>query len=385
MTKMNTSVSMKLRLAIIVDTCLAGGVSKALADFIKYLDRPDFIITLFVRDFDSTKQFPLPKGVLTKPWPSKQVVSNKDKLNKLHVLINKRDFARRTVYEARFYNHIEGEFDCVIGYQMISNDVTIMSLEKIKAKRKILWLHGKKNFAKKNLHFFDKLYSKADVIVAVSKDTEERFQELMPLCKNKTTTVHNFYDFNLIYDKASVRISEIKKDKNEIIIVSTGRLSKEKGFDRVPDVTKKLIEHGYNIQWYVAGSGEMTETIRKKISDLALDDYVHMIGYINNPYPYVKQCDIYVQPSYSEGFCTSTMEAKILRKPVVTTDVPGMNEQFINEYDGVIVESSIDGLYQGIKRLIDNRKLYKYIVDNLYSETFSNDEELQKALRIIMG
>lgn len=378
-------MSMKFKLAIIVDTCLAGGVSKALLDFIRCIDKPTIEVTLFVRDIDSTKHFLLPEDVLTKSWPSKQVDSNKERLNKLHVLINKRDFARRTVYEARFYNHIEGEFDCVIGYQMISNDVTVMSLEKINAKRKILWLHGKKNFAKKNLHFFDKLYSKADVIVAVSKDTEERFKKLMPQCKDKTTTVHNFYDFDLIYEKASEHITGIKNNKNEIVIVSTGRLSKEKGFDRVPDVTKKLIDHGYNIQWFVAGDGEMMRIIQKKISELSMEDYVHMIGFIKNPYPYVNQCDIYVQPSYTEGFCTSTMEAKILRKPVVTTDVPGMNEQFVNEYDGLIVESSIDGLYQGIKRLIDDKELYKTIIDNLNAETFSNDEEVAKALKVIMG
>ena len=381
----NTSVHTKYKLAIIVDTCLAGGVSKALVDFIKCIDRPDFDITLFVRDFDSTKCFPVSEDVLTKCWPNKQATSNKDRLNKLHILINKRDFARRTVYEARLYKDIDEEFDCVIGYQMISNDVSVMSLEKINAKRRILWLHGKKKFAKKNLSFFDKLYSKSDAIVAVSKETEERFKKLMPRCAGITKTIHNFYDFELIKKKANEHIAEIKKSENEIVIVSTGRLSKEKGFDRVPDVTKKLINHGYNIQWYVAGDGEMMETIRKKISELDLDDNVHMIGFIKNPYPYVKRCDIYVQPSYTEGFCTSTMEAKILRKPVVTTNVPGMKEQFSNEYDGLIVESSIEGIYRGIKRLIEDKTLLTKIKDNLNSETFSNKEEVQKAIRVIKG
>lgn len=374
----------KFKLAIIVDTCMAGGVSKALNDFIKCLSQTDLEITLFVKKFDTVKNFYLPDGVKCCPWPDKKRLPKVLK-NKFLELLNKRNYQRSIVYNAEQYNSIEDEFDCVIGYQMISNDVTVMTLDKINAKRKVLWLHGKKKFSKNNMKFFDNLYSKADMIVAVSKDTEERFKTLMPKSVNKTTTIHNFYDFDLIEAEANKKFNGFDKNDNEIVIVSTGRISKEKGFDRVPEVTQKLVNDGHNIQWYVVGDGAMLSEVNENIKNMGLQEHIHMVGYKNNPYPYVKYCDIYVQPSYTEGFCTSTMEAKILKRPVVTTDVPGMNEQFVNEYDGLIVESSVDGLYNGIKLLIEDKHLYESIVQNLEKQTLSNEEEVQKALKVIKG
>lgn len=370
----------RFKVAIVVDTCTAGGVSKALNDFIKCLHN-DLDITLFVRDIHTVESFYLPEGVAYRRWPDK-----KNKItNSLMSLINTRNFQRRRVYDARQYMKVEEKFDCVIGYQMISNDVTVMTLEKINAERKILWLHGKKNFSKNNIKFFDNLYSDADMIVSVSKDTEERFKKLMPSCADKTTTIHNFYDFDMIESKAQEKQDDFVKNNDEIIIVSTGRLSKEKGFDRVPAVTQKLVNDGYNIQWYVAGDGEKMDSINAEIKERNMHKHVHMLGYRNNPYPHVKQCDIYVQPSYTEGYCTSTMEAKILKKPVVTTDVPGMNEQFVSGYDGLIVDSSVDGLYNGIKSLIESKEIYDTVVTNLNAQTITNDEEVQLALKAIKG
>ena len=371
----------KMKVAIVVDTCTAGGVSKALSDFIKCLYDKDLEITLLVRDIHTVKSFYLPKGVAYKAWPNKK----KNIKNSLLALLNKRNFQVKRVYDARQYINSEDDYDCVIGYQMIANDVLVMSLEKINAKRKVLWLHGKKTFVKKNMKFFDDLYCKADLIVAVSKDTEDRFKKLMPSCAGKTTTIHNFYDFDLIEAKSREEQNDFSKKDDEIIIVTTGRLSKEKGFDRVPEVTQKLVQDGHNIQWYVVGNGEKLDSINAEIGERQMGDHVHMLGYRDNPYPHVKQCDIYVQPSYTEGFCTSTMEAKILKKPVVTTDVPGMREQFVNEVDGMIVESSVDGIYQGIKRLIEDKALFDSICKNLENQNFSNDEEVQKALKAIKG
>lgn len=369
-----------MKVAIVVDTCVAGGVSKALNDFIKCLHK-ELEITLFVRDIDTAKSFYLPEGVECRGWSAKK----KDIKNSFMSLINHRNFQKKRVFDARQYKNIDGEYDCVIGYQMIANDVLVMALEKINAKRRVLWLHGKKNFAKKNMKFFDNLYAKADLVVAVSKDTEDRFKKLMPSCAKKTTTVNNFYDFGLIKEKSAKEQNDFVKKDNEIIIVSTGRLSKEKGFDRVPQVTEKLVKDGHNIKWYIAGNGEKMDSINEQIKERAMEDHIFMLGYRDNPYPHVKQCDIYVQPSYSEGFCTSTMEAKILKRPVVTTDVPGMNEQFDNGVDGLIVESSVDGIYRGIKELIESIQLYNKIIDNLNSQTFTNDEEVAKAIKAIIG
>lgn len=386
---------MKKKLAIVMSGCYPGGVTMALSDFLKYIDYDIFDVSLVLRDIDTVKGLSIPETVNIQSWGNQ--IKLRDMIKRfcfrgfikclylyLMIFVSRYNHGRKTVYQARLYQNLSQDFDIAVAYHMNVNICTVLTLERINAKRRVLWIHGKKTYEQKNKGFFEKLYSKADKIVAVSKDTENRFNRLFPKLANKTITIHNFYDFDTIYRKADEPFDSIKVN-DEIVIVSTGRLSKEKGFDRVPEVTKKLVDDGYNIKWYIAGDGDKRESIAADIAEKGLKDHVILTGFITNPYPFVKQCDIYVQPSYTEGFCTSTMEAKILRRPVVATDVPGMNEQFVSEYDGLIVKSSVDGLYQGIKRMIDDKELYQTITDHLNNETFSNDEEVQKAMKAIMG
>ena len=383
----------RTKIAIVIEVFGNGGVSKVLKDFLIIISKYVCEITLFIRDYDNSILQDIPSNVTYKRFPQKkgffQYLKTRGLICSLEYLYNRFvarfffwNYQKQTICSARCYDILPGEYDCVIGYHMAVNAVTVMALEKTSAKKKVLWLHGKKTFHKKNMRMFSLLYKKADAIVAVSKDTEERLVRLFPELTCKATTIHNFYDFDLILQKASEPIEPLKKN-NEAIIVSTGRLSQEKGFDRVPEVAKKLVDDGYNIKWYIVGDGNKRESISASIQEKGLEKNVILLGYIDNPFPYVKNCDIYVQPSYTEGFCTSTMEAKILKRPVVTTDVPGMNEQFTNGHDGLIVESSIDGLYCGIKRLLDDQQLYEDIIQRLNEKKLTNDEEVQKALRVI--
>lgn len=372
----------KAKVAILVDKYVRGGVALALQNFLQVLARESCQITLFVRDFDLSKMLPVPDGILCCPWEEYQKNAWR---NRICSWLNWRNFGRKTVYQARCRKVFPGEFDCAIAYHMIPNDVAVVALEKIQAKRKILWLHGKKNFREKDLPFYDALYSKADKIVCVSRETEERFQRLMPKCAKKTVTIHNFYDIPHILRQSEAPAEDMALEPQSVTIVSVGRLSKEKGFDRVPAVAKKLMEAGHNFRWYIVGGGEKKVELEEKIEKESLTSYVHLLGYRKNPYPYIKQCDIYVQPSYTEGFCTSTMEAKILHKPVVTTDVPGMREQFVDGENGLIVESSVDGIYTGIRKLLDNPDLMEKIRSNLQLKPVSNAEALRQTIDVING
>ena len=372
----------KIKIAIVIDSYVRGGVALALKTFLQFLAQQSCEITLFVKDFEPTQMLPVPEGVVCCPWEAEQ---SSDIHHRLCALLNWRNFGRKSVYQARCRKMFPGEYDCVIGYQMITNTVTVVTLEKIQAKRKILWLHGKKNFREKDLPFYDALYSKADKIVCVSSETEERFRRLMPKCAQKTVTIHNFYDIPHILRQSEAPAEGMTLEPRSMTIVSVGRLSKEKGFDRVPAVAQKLVETGYSFHWYVVGDGEKRAELEAEIEKEGLASCVHLLGYRKNPYPYVRHCDIYVQPSYTEGFCTSTMEAKILHKPVVTTDVPGMREQFVDGENGLIVESSVDGIYTGIRKLLDDSNLMEKIKENLRSESVSNMEALRQTMEVING
>lgn len=371
-----------IKIAVVIDSYTRGGVAMAAQVFLQFLAKEHYAITLFVRNYEPDRMLSVPEGVDCRPWMLKQRFAP---WNRLLSALSWRNFGRKAVYDARCLEMFPGEYDCAIAYQMVANDVTVVTLEKIRAKRKVLWLHGKKTFREKDLAFYDGLYSRADRIVCVSLETEERFRSLMPRCSDKTVTIHNLYDIPFVRSQAQLPAEGMEKQPGAVSIVSVGRISKEKGFDRVPAVVQALTDAGYDVHWYIVGDGDKRAEVEADIQARYLENKIHLLGHRSNPFPYVQQCDIYVQPSYTEGFCTSTMEAKILYKPVVTTDVPGMREQFVSGENGLIVESSVDGLIDGIRQLLDSPELRQKIVESLRKEPISNEETLRKTMAVIDG
>lgn len=372
----------KRKIAIIIDRYFRGGVALALQVLLQELAREHYQITLFVRDLGAAQLLPLPENVECRGWGNKQYFSP---CNRLRALLNWRNRGKKTVFRTRCRRELPGTYDCAIAYHMVVNDVAVMALEKIRAKRKILWIHSKKTFRDRDLAFYDDLYSKANKIVCVSLETEERFRGLMPRCAGKTVTIHNLYDIPFILRQAQLPAQDMDVSSGAMKIVSVGRISKEKGFDRVAEVTRRLTDEGWDIRWYIVGDGDTRAAVEADIREKQVDDRVILLGHRSNPYPYVCNCDIYVQPSYTEGFCTSTMEAKILCKPVVTTDVPGMREQFVDGENGLIVESTVDGIYEGIKRLLNDSALRERIADKLRTEPVPNEEVLRQTMEAIDG
>lgn len=372
----------KQKLAVLVDSYTRGGVAMALQVFLQFLPKDRYEITLFVRKYEEENMLPLPEGVHCCPWGEGTVFSPG---NRLLGLLHLRNFAKKQIFDARCRKSLPGVYDCAIAYQMVANDVSVMTLEKVCSKRKVLWLHGQKKFRDQDLAFYDSFYNQADQIVCVSLETEERFKRLMPMSGQKTVTIHNLYDIPNIIHQAQAPAEGMQTRENGTTIVSVGRISKEKGFDRVPAVMERLRSAGYDVHWYIVGDGNTRAALEDDIARKNLQERVHLLGHRNNPYPYIQNCDIYVQPSYTEGFCTSTMEAKILCKPSVVTDVSGMREQFADGENGLIVESSEEGLYEGIRRLLDDPALGEKIVNKLRTEPVPNDEVLRQTIEAIEG
>ena len=118
-----------------------------------------------------------------------------------------------------------------------------------------------------------------------------------------------------------------------------------------------MLNNGYeNFKWYVVGDGKERENIEKKIIEQNIDEYIEMIGVTENPYPYYKDADIYVQTSLHEGFCITLAEAKVFQLPIITTDVAGAYEQILSEKDGYIVERSAEKMARQIERVLEMMK-----------------------------
>ena len=174
----------------------------------------------------------------------------------------------------------------------------------------------------------------------------------------------------------------IPENLEHISLLTLARLSEEKGHLMIPGITRLLLQYGYNVNWYLIGEGNIKDEIYKEIEDNAVQDHVFLLGEKNNPYPYLKNSDIFVLPTEMEGYCTATNEARVLCKPVVTTDIPQMREQFINGNNGLLVEKTEEGFFKGIATLIDAPEMMKLFETELAKTVFDNEVELNKLYRI---
>lgn len=183
-----------------------------------------------------------------------------------------------------------------------------------------------------------------------------------------------------VYQKNFEAIPYICKQLIEMIkLLSVGRYTHAKNYDNVPDVCRRLVDdHGQvDLRWYIVGYGDEAP-IRRAIADTGMEDHVILLGKKENPYPYIKACDIYVQPSRYEGKSVTVREAQMLCKPVVVTNYPTAASQIISGVDGVIVPMDNEGCARGIAAVIADTALRQRLVDYLSTHDYGNENEVEK-------
>ena len=119
----------------------------------------------------------------------------------------------------------------------------------------------------------------------------------------------------------------------------------------------ELKKDGYNFKWYLIGDGALRSSLEDQINFLHIDSNLILLGSKLNPYAYLQDCNLYVQTSLHEGYCLTIHEAKMFDKPVVTTAVMSASNLIMDGSDGLIVPISEEGIYQGVKRLLDYSQL----------------------------
>ena len=198
-------------------------------------------------------------------------------------------------------------------------------------------------------------YKKFDNIVCVSQYAKEMFIKRMGINKNVVVR----YNINLVSDiieKSNEDIEENFKE-NRLKVCTVGRLVEAKGYDRLLNIHKRLINEGIAYELIIVGGGPAYDKYRKFILDNRLEDTIHLLGNRNNPYKYINKSDLFVCSSRWEGFSTVISEAVILKKPVLTTRVSGVSELFLDNEYGLIVDNDEESLYQGLKLLLTNKEL----------------------------
>ncbi|MCR2822023.1 glycosyltransferase [Lederbergia panacisoli] len=280
-------------------------------------------------------------------------------------------------YLVRKYSPLENEYDLAVAYDGPMDFISYFVLKKIKAKKKIQWIHFDITKIGFNPKFAEKVYSKFDKVFVVSEEAKGKLIKIVPTIKNKTEVLINKSSPQIL--KYQSKLGEGFNDSFDgIRILTVGRLSSEKGQDIAIYVLDRLLKDGYKVKWYCVGDGPSKSKLKQRIFEYNLEENFILLGSNPNPYPYFDQCDIYVQPSKHEGFCITLLEAKYFRKPIVTTNFTGAKEQIKHGETGLIVDINEDAIYEGLKELLKNFDLRTKFSFNLAKETYENNGDLEE-------
>lgn len=361
------------KILFFIPNLMHGGAEKVLVNLVNNLDKNKYDITL---------QTIFDIGV------------NKKNLNKdVHYkYVFKRLFRGSTTILKLFlpkflYKHlIKDEYDIVISY-LEGPTARIISGCPYNSK-KVSWIHIEMNDEQKfalgfrNGEEARKCYSKFDEIVCVSDTVKQTFLETSGLNKSSLDVLYNTNETDQIFEKSKENVDDMIFDKNTVNICSVGKITGTKGYDRLARVHKKLIDEGLNHHIYILGIGEDEDKINKYIKENNLQDTYTLLGFRDNPYKYVAKCDLFVCSSLREGFSTAVTESLVVGTPVVSTLCSGAQELlgYNNEY-GLVVENSEEGIYEGIKRLLEDRELLAYYKEKAIERgNFFSKEKTVKAV-----
>lgn len=329
-----------------------GGAEKVLVNLVNHLDRSKFkisVISLFGGGVN--EQFLLPDINYHAVWP--RMIPGNSKIMKL--------FTPRQLHNIC----VKEQFDIEVSFLEGPAARVISGCPNINT-RLFCWIHVEQLTQKSASGSFRsykeslQCYERFEKIVCVSEAVKQDFLSLYPEIK-KAVVRYNTIETSKITAMKDEAIDDIFFSPTEINLISVGRIKKQKGFDRLARVVKRLRIDGLPVHLYVLGVGPEQPEIETWLRENEMTEYYSFLGYKLNPYKYVSRCDLFVCASLAEGYSTAATEALIVGTPVCTVEVSGMKEMLgDNDEFGVVTENNEDELYKGIKRLLSDPELLMY-------------------------
>ena len=262
----------------------------------------------------------------------------------------------------------------------------------LKSSKKLVWIHN--DLKKTELyHYTDEEFRKFfgfDKIMVISEKIEQDFDKLTQNLeeKNKIVRIYNPLDTEEIVLKsqeARSKNSNLGTQNPDPTFVSVGTVFPQKGFDRLLKVHKRLLDEGFHHKILILGDGYDFENIKNLQKDLGVTETSTLFGFTDNPYPQIKNADFYILSSRYEGFPTVLFEAITLKKNIIATDVSGVREMLDDGKLGLIIENSEQGIYDGMKKALQNPEDFKKYESELenYKMPFNLENSVQKIMKII--
>ena len=330
-----------------------GGAERVLVDLANKLCEK-YEITIFTIYANGELEKQLSKNVNLKTLYKKQYLelSNWErKIVPIKVLLNKKKI---------YNNYIKANYDVEISF--LEGPITRLFGVRNNKTRKISWIHNDislvfgNGLKAKLKRFIDKIvYSKYDTLVFVSKENLKNFNETYKILADvKKEVIYNYIDTNRIIEKAEEK-TETGFSKKSINLVTVARLVPQKAIGRFIEVHSKLINEELNHEVYVIGDGPEKEKLEKSIKENNVENSFHLLGKKENPYPYIKNANYFCLLSNFEGYGMVLEEAKILGKPIIITNTAA-REAVENYKNSIILENSKEGIYNGLKEILKEKK-----------------------------
>ncbi len=284
-------------------------------------------------------------------------------------------------YMSSFFDSNGKEYDAAIGY--LEGKPNFYVADCARAKTKIVYIHNDYRKLGMDAEIDSEFFSKVDFLVTVSEECENALHETFPQYAEKVRMIENVTVPEILIKMSQENVEDFDKKSDGKIVLTIGRLCPQKGYDVAIDAAEILDKKGYDFKWFSIGKGELREEIEQKICEKNLGEKFILLGEKANPYPYVANCDIYVQTSYYEGKSIAIDEAKILAKPIVATKFSTVYDQLEDGVTAVLADIDAASVAEKIGQLFDDEKLAENLSDNLRKIKLGNEEEIEKFYAIL--
>lgn len=333
-----------IKILFLIDTLTGGGAEKVLRTLVNNMDQRQFQITVQTVDQADVKQYLAP-GIRYKA------------INRARTPFGRKLFSYwlRLCAELKWIYplYLKDDYDIEVAY-LECGPTKFLSGSTNKKALKLTWVHcdleQKGTVPTRKLK---KIYQAYDKVVCVSDNTRTVYRRLFGK-EPPAVVLHNVNDEEEILQKAEA-FPVSKPDT--FTFLSVGRLAHQKGYDRLLDACKLLMDQGLAFRLQILGEGPERPTLEKRIQELHLQEHVSLAGFQSNPYPYMKAADCIVCASRYEGFSTVVTEALILGKPVITTPCSGMDELLGDSQYGIITEHSTESISRAMADILRDPQL----------------------------
>ena len=382
---------MKRKILFLTTQFNHGGVERSLIEVCKALDPDKYDVTLFLRN-DKTELVPLlpdyvkvivnkdghyfrkPKAVLYKglSLAASAVKSEKSKTyaKKLEDYIYRQKIENP---QKRFFRH--EEFDVVVSYTVhLCTEMALL----IAADRHYVFFHSEE--ADFHEDITARAFPQYDKIVAVGPGVEILLRENFPQFNDKIIQLRNYIDAPKIYALAKEIPDDLKATKagGRLMLTTSARMVTEKGYELAVGAADILRENGVDFEWYFLGDGFERPNVEELIRQRQLGDRIHLKGFVKNPYPYMKECDLYVHPAYLEAQPLAIMEAIALGKAIVSTDSLGGKAVLEGGEKGLLVSQNAEAIARGVLQMLRDPAL-KQSFENRYTPEDNEREKREYA------